>query len=77
MSKSELIQRVPQESVQERERFCQVGAAASEYFGRMAYRPDSFVRKFRKGSRERKDYSAAVNFRLAKLVFDVTRNGRN
>jgi hypothetical protein len=78
MSKSELIETVKEleQPVQELERFCHVGAAASECFGGMEGRAESFVRRFRKGSRERKDYSAEVNFRLAKLVFDVARNGR-
>ena len=78
MSKSELIKtvKVLPKRVQEPERSCRIGVAASEYFGRVEAGAESFVRKFRKGSRERKDYSAAVNFRLAKLVFDVARNGR-
>jgi hypothetical protein len=47
-----------------------------ECFGRMEGDTEFLVRKFRKGSRERKDYSVAINFRLAKLVFDVARNGQ-
>jgi hypothetical protein len=47
-----------------------------ECFARMEGGAESFVRKFRKGSRERKDYSTAINVRLAKLVFDVARSGR-
>ena len=77
MSKS-LIKtvKVLPERVQELKRFCHVGAAAGECFGGIEGHAESLVRRFRKGSRERKDYSAAVNFRLAKLVFDVARNGR-